>query len=98
MTKLEALKLVSEGLQQKSPPNDPWIVLEADTIERPFGWVFFYNTKRFIETGVFKYRLAGNGPVIVDRESGAVRFYGSIPPVDEIIEGYEREWVKSHSG
>jgi hypothetical protein len=76
MTKLEALKLVSEGLQQKSPPNDPWIVLEADTIERPFGWVFFYNTKRFIETGVFKYRLAGNGPVIVDRESGAVRFYG----------------------
>jgi Immunity protein 35 len=66
LTKSEALELVSKGLQQMSRSADPFVVVEEKTIETPFGWVFFYNSKRFVETGEYQYQLAGNGPVIVN--------------------------------
>jgi hypothetical protein len=43
-----------------------------ETIEVNEGWVFFYNSKEFIETGDFASALAGNGPIFVDR-SGNLR-------------------------
>ncbi len=36
-------------------------------------WVVTYNTRRFSETGEIRYALAGNGPLIVNRRTGAVR-------------------------
>ena len=36
--------------------------------EHLWGWMFFYNTKRCIETGDFRYALGGNSPVYVTRD------------------------------
>lgn len=90
ITKAEALDLVSEKLRRMSAPDNPFVVVEKSTIERPFGWVFFYNSKKYIETGAFRHRLAGNGPVIVNKETRGVEFYGARKPVQEVIEDYER--------
>lgn len=90
MTIDQALQLVSAQLQQMGSPSDPFVVVEASTIEKSYGWVFFYNSKKFVDTGISRYRLAGNGPVIVNKETGAVEFYGSNKPVEQIIEEYER--------
>lgn len=86
----QALQLVSARLQQMGSPSDPFVVIETSTIEKSYGWVFFYNSKKFVESGISRYRLAGNGPVIVNKETGAVEFYGSNKPVEQIIEEYER--------
>jgi hypothetical protein len=91
LTKEEALGLVSKELQRRSPPDDPLIVVEEHTIEKAFGWVFFYNSMKFLDTGIYEYSLAGNGPVIVDKSTGTVEFYGSANPVEEIIKTYERK-------
>jgi len=93
LTKEQALEIVSTKLHQMSSSDDPFMIVEADTIERPFGWVFFYNSKKFIETGLLKYRLAGNGPVIVNKTTRTVEFYGTNKPVEELIKGYEQEIV-----
>lgn len=42
-------------------------LLKDQTIEEPFGWVFFYNSTTFAETGDALHALAGNSPFIVDR-------------------------------
>lgn len=85
----EALQLVSTKLQQMSP-SDPFVVIETSTIEKAFGWVFFYNSRKFVETGISRYRLFGNGPVIVNKATHVVEFFGSNKPVEQIIEEYER--------
>lgn len=90
-TKIEALELVSLQLQHMSTDDDPFVLIEKSTIERPFGWVFFYNSEKFVNTGISEYRLAGNGPVIVNKDTGLVRFYGSGKPPEEIIKDYEKE-------
>jgi hypothetical protein len=90
LTKEEALELVSAKLRKMSSLEDPFVVVDADTIERPFGWVFFYNSKKFLETGTFSYRLAGNGPVIVNKHDGTIEFFGAFKPPTEFISEYER--------
>ena len=91
LTKTEALEIVTRRLQQMGPSADPFVVIEKNTIEKPFGWVFFYNSKRFVETGESRYRLAGNGPVIVNKHTGSVEFFGSTKPPLEFVAEYEQK-------
>jgi hypothetical protein len=80
---------VERRLEAMCPREDKWVVLDEETIERPFGWIFFYNSEKFAKTGKAFSSLAGNGPVFVNRETEAVDFFGSSPPLAEILERYE---------
>ena len=33
-------------------PDDEWMILDEHTIERDWGWVFGYDSRRHQETGV----------------------------------------------
>jgi hypothetical protein len=74
--------------------DDPWIVVDSATIERPFGWVFFFNSKEYLESGRIHDALAGNGPVIANRHDGSIEFYGASKPVELVIQEYEARWSK----
>jgi Immunity protein 35 len=40
------------------------------TMETEFGWIFFGNSKKYLETGEFQHTIPGNAPFIVDRGMG----------------------------
>jgi hypothetical protein len=42
------------------------IILEDSIIEKEYGWIFFYTTKQFLETG--EEGLCGNSPFLVKKE------------------------------
>jgi hypothetical protein len=84
----EALELVSNHLDGKS---SDYVVVDESTIEKPFGWIFFYQSKKFLETGIFMHRLAGNGPVFVNKVTGEINFFGSLPPFEVILADYEKK-------
>jgi hypothetical protein len=46
-------------------------------------WVASYNTKAYVETGKTRFALVGNGPLIIDRESGALRPGVSGEPIED---------------
>jgi hypothetical protein len=58
------------------------------TVEHPFGWVFFYNTKEYIE-GDRNAGLVGNAAIIVDRHSGKPSRAGTSYPIEWLIHAYE---------
>ncbi len=91
LTKEQALELVSEKLRQMSPKDDLFVVADQRTIAKPYGWVFFYNSKTFLEKGINSYRLAGNGPVIVNKHKGSIEFFGTNKPPEELMKDYERK-------
>jgi Immunity protein 35 len=64
--------------------GDEFAMISDKTIEVSGGWIFFYNSREFIETGNPISALAGNGPIFVDR-TGAVRHLPSALPWDEAI-------------
>jgi len=64
-------------------------IVEAETIERPFGWVFFYNSKDYLAKRNFEDMLAGNAPIIVNRETGQLHITGTAQPIEHYITEYE---------
>jgi hypothetical protein len=55
--------------------SDEFALVGHETVEAN-GWLFFYNSKEFIETGSFSSSLVGNGPIFVDR-NGVLKIFGS---------------------
>ncbi len=90
MTKEEGMRLVLNALEGMLAGGYQLKVDTEQTVEKSFGWVFFYNTREFIESGNIIYALAGNGPIIVNRHTAEVIFCGTNKPTHEIIEEYER--------
>jgi len=71
-------------------PGVELVLIEERIIERPFGWVFFFDSKRYLETRDRKYTVLG-APFIVDRRDGSLHPLKTAPPVQYYIEQYERE-------
>lgn len=85
-----AIALAEKAIASMSPlpDGDTLILLLEHTTEHPFGWVFFYTSRLYNETGDFKYALGGNSPLIVDRHTGTVVPTGTARPIQDYIEEY----------
>jgi hypothetical protein len=66
--------------------GDEFDIIHNNTIDASEGWIFFYNSKEFIRTGDFHCALAGNGPILVDR-NGVVKVLPSAVPWEVAIRG-----------
>lgn len=95
LTKEQARALVVAEIERppkynyRGTPRD-LVVVDEHTIERTWGWVFFYNSKRYLETREFRDALAGNAPYIVNRQTGDLRVTGTAHPIEHYIAEYER--------
>jgi hypothetical protein len=62
---------------------------ERVALAKPYGWVFFWDGREYLETGNPRKRFAGNGPVIVNRVNGEVRATSAALPLDVSLAQYE---------
>jgi hypothetical protein len=84
--------LVQDRLSLKGPPasGDEWIILDERTIGRDWGWVFFYDSRRYQETGESRFLVADNSPYLVRREDGSLFQTGTSYPIEEYIKDFEQ--------
>jgi hypothetical protein len=99
MTKEDARTLVLaelERMQRTGAPSSPQdlIIVDEHTIERSWGWVFFYNSRVYLETRDVRYAIAGNAPLIVNRLTGEVKVTGTARPTADYILDYERSLLQ----
>jgi Immunity protein 35 len=80
---------VTKILQDWNIENDEPVILDEFTIEKDFGWVFFYDSHKFIETKETSYRIFGNAPVIVNRFDGSTHYTGTARETEYYIAEYE---------
>jgi immunity protein 35 of polymorphic toxin system len=59
-------------------------------LEKPFGWVFCYQSREYVETRNLSSMLAGNSPFIVDRDDGTLHVLGTAYPLETYLGEYER--------
>jgi hypothetical protein len=81
-----ARRLVYEYINQDLPLGDEYIIVDESTVEKEYGWIFYHQSRHYIETGDGDYELAGNGPIIVDKSDGSLYQMGSANPDDDIEE------------
>ena len=85
-----AIRLVTQYINEHYGADEELAIAPEGTIEKEYGWVFFYNTKKYLETEVISYALAGNGPVIFEKSDGQITAFGTNRPVEELIRDYEQ--------
>lgn len=87
----EAEELVSEEINKNSAHVDfkECVIMPEHTIEKDWGWVFFYQSKSYLETGNFEDMLAGNAPIIVNRKSAELTHTGTAFSIEHYLKEYE---------
>jgi hypothetical protein len=63
-------------------------ILHDHTEEHDFGWVFFYNSTKYIETGDYREALLGNAPLIVNKVSKEIIVTGTAHDVSYYVSNY----------
>jgi hypothetical protein len=91
VTTIGEAKNLAEGHLAKvaGASPDAVVIINDSTIETDFGWIFFWNSRRYVESGDFRDALAGNVPLIVDRANGSVHETCTFLPIEEIIDRYQ---------
>ncbi len=69
-----AKKLAVEFLQSKNcrSNDDHLVILEEHTVEKEYGWIFFYDWKYWLETRDYRYKALGNVPIVVEKYDGSI--------------------------
>jgi ribosomal protein L7/L12 len=93
ITHAEARQLVASKVSSRVEglcADDEIIVIDDATIEKSWGWVFFYTSRKWLETQDVRYALAGNAPLIVERADGNILSTGTAHTIDYYVANYER--------
>ena len=99
MNREEARSAVVEQLHRRGVGGaDGIAIIESETIQKPYGWIFFYNSRRYVESGELIYALVGQGPVVVLANTGEIIELGSAYPSDVAIKELEDRLQLSRTG
>jgi hypothetical protein len=89
-----ALEIARKEISESSNQHD-FVLQEDRTVERRFGWVFFYTTRKYLETRDPQYLVPGNAPLAVLRQDGSIAHLATSVPPERAIEVYEGRWEES---
>jgi hypothetical protein len=91
-----ALKAVieAEGMERARARAQTFSIVDARTIVTEYGWIFFWNTKKFIETRDIKTSIPGAGPIVVTKKGEVEFLRTNVPPVEAIAEYEIRTGVR----
>jgi hypothetical protein len=84
-----AREIVARALAAMAATDFQCVILDEHTIERPKCFVFFFQSDRYLRTGAVEDKLAGNGPGLVNRQTGELTFLWSGRSIDEQIAEFE---------
>lgn len=77
-------------------PGDELVILDERTRATSYGWVFFFNSRRFLETRDILHALGGNGPVVFERDTRKIVELPSHSRPDDVIRQYEATRTSQH--
>jgi hypothetical protein len=91
MKEEEALIVAKRYVKENvSDEKTEFLVVEEETIPTEFGWIFFYNTREYVEDGDVMAIAVGNAPLLVDKVTGKLHVTGTAKPIDYYIDAYRK--------
>src|SRR5260370_42433557 len=87
LTFAQALELAQTWVRVVT--GDSCVIVTEHTLKRPYGWVFFYDSRAYLASGKTSDMVAGNAPILVDRIDGEVRVTVTAQPLESYFPRYE---------
>lgn len=90
LTESEILKIAKKYVQESEKVfKTEMILLESYTIKKPYGYIFFYNTKEKFDNPESESTIVGNAPFIIENKSGRIIEFGTARSSEYYIREYE---------
>ncbi len=89
MDETDARAIFDQWLRDSEIQLNSLVPLYEWTVTKSYGWVFFWQTRRYIETQDRKFRAVGNAPVLVKKEDGSLIVIGTAFSVEHYLNEYE---------
>lgn len=70
--------------------DDQPVIVDDLTRDLGYGWMFHYNSARYLQSKNFRDALAGNGPIVVLKSTGEVAALTSALPVEDALGEFEQ--------
>lgn len=86
ISEAEARTIAEAHLAEINERIDFGPVVISGVEERPIGWVFYWTTARYLETGDWRDAVPGNAPILIDRAMGESLPTGTAYPIDHYID------------
>jgi len=71
------------------PHGTQFVLMEESTIEKSWGWVFFYQNKQFVDAKTMVEQIAANAPFLVNRGTGKLTKTGTAYDLNHYLQAYE---------
>ncbi len=92
---LEAKAIVYRRINEPDlswPDKPEMIILDEHTVEKDYVGVFYWTSSPWHETGDIQFAIAGNGPMLVSRETGAIYHCGTAAPIENGLKSRNRDY------
>lgn len=89
LTDEKMLEIAERYLSKMVDNKIETVIILEETIKKPYGNIYLYNSKQFILTEDFKYAVGGNAPFLVEKETGRVVTFGTAGRLEDYIMAYE---------
>ncbi|MGU3376647.1 hypothetical protein [Chryseobacterium sp. M5A1_1a] len=91
LTEQEVIQISKNHVKERSEKSGlDLIILEDRYIKKPYGIIFFYNTKKFNDTrNDDDNTLMGNAPFVVQNNNGKIVLFGTGRELEYYIQEYE---------
>ncbi|MCG8416525.1 MAG: YrhB family protein [Proteobacteria bacterium] len=91
MNEKQATRIAQEYVaQQSAAAGRDFVLVHELTLSKQYGWVFFYDTRAYVEGGDELRAAVGNAPFIVLAENGEIHSTGTAHDVDHYLALFER--------
>ncbi|MBE4951207.1 hypothetical protein [Chryseobacterium culicis] len=64
-------------------------IAEERSIQKEYGIIFYFNSKKFVEDKIEKAKLIGCSPFLVENKTGKIVVFGTNRFIDYYIQEYE---------
>ncbi len=90
--KQAALEIASQHVAKMSAESKhDFILFEDKTIEFDLGWMFFYSTRKHVETGDIRQAVPGNAPIIIAKQDGSIHPTGTAKGAQYYIDQFRKQ-------
>ncbi|MFK7747266.1 MAG: hypothetical protein AB8B65_02630 [Kordia sp.] len=89
LTNQEMLIIAKKYMSFSSDKDIELKVTQGLTITKPYGNIYYYDSKKYIETGNFQYHVP-TGPFLVEKATGRVVGFGTARSFEFYIDAYEK--------
>lgn len=90
LTEIEIIKTAKDYIKELSQKWETELTIaEERSIQKEYGIIFYFNSKKFIEDKIENARLIGCSPFLVESKTGKIIVFGTNRSIDYYIQEYE---------